>query len=539
MTDANSSSSPQRKLLMIILDGWGLNKAYPGNAIHLAHTPNFDQLWGKGRDKDIGVGPSSLPSRKATARLQASGKAVGLPAGQMGNSEVGHLAIGSGRVLYQDLVKINQDIAEGNLEQKVVLLEAIEHAREHKSQLHIKGLYSPGGVHSHQKHIKALLELAKKQGLDSDQVMLHLFTDGRDVPPRSALEFVQGLEQFIQKLNFGHISTVIGRYYAMDRDQNWERTDLAFQLLTQGEGQEFVNATQAIKHAYQQKISDEFIKPSKIKLDLNPGTGQKKKQKRQRGLIQANDSVIFANFRADRPRQLVQRFLDQGPSNLYYATMTTYDDQYPVHVVYPEKKVEQTLAQVLSQHQIKQLHITETVKYPHLTFFLNGKYQEPFPNEDWRMIKTYADIATHDQKPQMRTPDIAAELAQELKQEKYQVIITNFANGDMVGHTGDMQAAAAGCEVVDQALGQLLPLADKHQYQVMILADHGNCEQMLDEKNGEIITAHSNLPVPLIIISEQVKQLKREQGTLADVAPTALKLLQLPIPTAMSGKSMV
>ena len=499
-----------QKILMMVMDGWGLNKPYEGNAVHLANTPTYDQLW---------AGP-------AAAQLGASGRYVGLPPGQMGNSEVGHLTIGSGRIKYQDLVKINKAIETGSFFQEPVLLAAIEHAKQHNSRLHIKGLYSPGGVHSHQKHINALLQLAKNQGLKSDQVFLHLITDGRDVPPRSAQQYLAELEKLMSELNFGRISTLVGRYYAMDRDHNWERTNQAFELLTAGKGQQFDNVQAAIEQSYDQDISDEFIKPCKI----GPV---------DQGLIKDNDAVIFANFRSDRPRQLVERFLERGPDNLYYATMTTYNDQFPVKVVYPETKIEKTLAEIISQAGLTQLHITETVKYPHLTYYLNGKYEQPFPLEDRIMIDTYSDIDTHDQKPQMRTPEIKDEITADIKQGKHQVIFANFPNGDMVGHTGNIPAAIKGCETVDQALAEILPIAAEHHYHVMLLADHGNCEEMLDEETNEVITAHSSNPVPFILVSDRYQQLRKDEGGLADIAPTILTILGLDIPTEMTGESLV
>jgi 2,3-bisphosphoglycerate-independent phosphoglycerate mutase len=499
------------KLITVILDGWGLNIPYEGNAVYKAKTPTFDRLW----------------QGKSTALVQTSGEYVGLPKGQMGNSEVGHMSIGSGRVIYQDLVKINKAIEDGSLYDKDVLVKAIKHVRQNDSKLHIKGLYSPGGVHSHHKHIDALLRLADKHDLDPDQVIVHVITDGRDVPPKSAKADLKHLESVIKELGVGKISSLVGRYYAMDRDHNWDRTDQAFDLLTKGKGQQFDSIIKALEESYQEGVNDEFVKPAKI--------GPK-----DEGLIEEGDAVIFANFRADRPRQLVERFIEKGPADLFYATMTTYNSEFEgVEVVFPEKKVDQTLSETISQAGLKQLHITETVKYPHLTFFLNGKHEHPFSGEDRDMVKTYSDIETHDEKPQMRAPEIKEKILDDIEAEKHQFIITNFANGDMVGHTGNIDAAVKGCEVVDHALSEIIQAAHQHNYQVLILADHGNCEQLIDEKSGEEITAHSTNPVPLIMVSSEFEEFNRYTGSLVDIAPTILTMLHLDVPPEMTGRSFV
>ncbi len=505
-----SQTNSGEKILVIIADGLGLNMPYKGNAHYLANTPVFDKLW-----------------REApTAVLQASEEAVGLPAGQMGNSEVGHMTIGSGRINYQDLMRINKAVEEETLSREKVLQQAIEHAKKNNSKLHIKGLYSPGGVHSHQDHIDALLKMAAESGLQSDQIFVHIITDGRDTPPKVAKQYLQDLKDYLAELGKGQISTLIGRYYAMDRDHNWDRTDKAFNLMTQGEGKPATDVVEAIEQSYAQDENDEFVEPVKF--------GDKKE-----GLIQKNDAVIFANFRSDRPRQLVERFLEKGPSNLFYATMTTYNPDYEVHVVFPEKTLDNTIGEVLSRNNISQLRITETVKFPHLTYFLNGKNEEPFPAEDRVMIKTYSDIKTDDEKPQMRTPEIKEKIIEDIEAEKHQVIFTNFANGDMVGHSGNIEATIKGYEVVDQAYGEVLKAAQAHGYHVLFLSDHGNGDELIDPKSGEIVTAHSLNPVPFILVSKKYDKLNRYTGGLSDIAPTILKILEIEQPKEMTGQSLI
>jgi 2,3-bisphosphoglycerate-independent phosphoglycerate mutase len=505
-----SQTNSGEKILVIIADGLGLNMPYKGNAHYLAHTPVFDKLW-----------------REApTAVLQASEEAVGLPAGQMGNSEVGHMTIGSGRINYQDLMKINKAVEEKTLDQEKILQQAIEHVKKHNSKLHIKGLYSPGGVHSHQDHIDALLKIAAESGLRSDQVFFHVITDGRDTPPQAAKEYLQHLKDYLAELGIGKISTLVGRYYAMDRDHNWDRTDKAFNLMTQGEGKAANDIIEAIQQSYAQGENDEFVEPVKF--------GDKNE-----GLIQENDAVIFANFRSDRPRQLVERFLEKGPSNLFYVTMTTYNPDYEVHVVFPEKTLDNTIGEVLSKNNISQLRVTETVKFPHLTYFLNGKHEEPFAGEDRIMIKTYSDIKTDAEKPQMRTPEIKEEILKDIAAEKHQVIFTNFPNGDMVGHTGNIEATIKGYEVVDQAYGEVLKAAQARGYHVLFFSDHGNGDELINPKTGEVMTAHSLNPVPFILVSTKHNQLNRYVGGLSDIAPTILKILGIEQPAEMTGQSLI
>jgi len=499
-----------KKVLCIILDGWGIGKAYKGNAIHLAKTPIFDKLW------------HSAPR----AVLAAAGEEVGLPAGQMGTSEVNHMAIGAGRIIFQDLVKINKAVKSRSFHNNPAFIDAFEYVKKNNSTLHIKGLVSPGGIHSHSEHLYALLKAAKLYGLT--KVYIHIFTDGRDTLPESAISYIQELEDRVKEIGLGKIASISGRYYAMDRDHNWDRTDRAFTLLTAGAKKKKKSAVEAVKASYKKGITDEFIEPTAI--EVEPG---------EEGTIASNDAVIFVNFRSDRPRQLVERFLKKGPKNLKYVTMTQYSPDYDVQVAYPLVKISNSLGEVLSKKGVKQLRITETEKFAHLTFFLNGKQEEAFEGEDRIMLDSYSDIATHDKKPEMRTPDIVKQIIQDMKANNHQVIFTNLCNADMVGHSGGIKATIKAAEVVDKALADLLPVAKKKGYDVILIADHGNAEEMWDEMEKSEVTAHSTNPVPFILISKEYKELKKDEGGLDNVAPTILKILGIKKPKEMTGESLV
>ncbi len=503
--------STSHKVLTIILDGWGVNKPYPGNAITLANTPFYDQLLEK------------YPH----ITLECSGLAVGLPEGQMGTSEVNHMTIGAGRVIYQDLVKINKAIEENSFASNPEFQAAFEHVKKHNSKLHIKGLYSPGGVHSHSNHLKELIKAAKKAGL-AENTYLHLITDGRDTKPQSALEYIKDLEVFLQKESAGQVASVSGRYFAMDRDHNWDRTDKYFEMITQGKTpHRYSSISEAIESNYSQETSDEFIEPTLITNSEAPV------------LVEDNDAVIFFNFRSDRPRQIVERFLEKGSKNLYYVTMTQYNPNYEVHVAFPPTSTQDTLGEVLASNKLKQLRITETEKFAHLTFFMNCKKEEPFAGEERVMLESNSDIKEHDEKPEMRAPDIAEKLSQQLATEEYEAVFVNFCNADMVGHTGNIPATIKGIEAIDDALKMLLPIAKEHGYDVIITADHGNAEQMLDEDGGDRLTAHTTYPVPFILVSDRYDQLAANNGSMADVAPTILKLLEIEQPKLMTGKSLI
>lgn len=501
----------QRKVLTIVMDGWGLYKKYPGNAIALAKTPTFDKLF----------------DTSPRAIFEASGESVGLPDGQMGTSEVNHFTIGAGRAIYQDLVRINKAIKDQSFYTNTKFIEAFHHAKKHDSSLHILGLLSDGGVHSHQEHIHALLKAAKKH--DVKKVFIHVFTDGRDTLQRSALGYVQELERFIGELGLGQIASISGRYFAMDRDHNWDRTDRSFVVLTELQKERAENATKAIEASYEAGLFDEFIEPVAIATSGNI----------EDPIIKENDAVIFANFRNDRPRQLTERFIARGPRNLYYLTMTTYNPDYDVHVAFPPDEKVISVGEIISQAKIKQLRITETEKFAHMTFFLNCKREAVLEGEDRFMFDSYSDIKTHDERPQMRTPDIADHIVQDIKSGLHPVIFTNLCNADMVGHTGNIDAAIKGAEAVDQALAKILPVATQHGYDVIITADHGNSDEMIDEETGNILTSHSLNPVPFLLVTPRFYKLKYGVGTLTDMAPTILTLLGLDVPESMTGRSLV
>jgi 2,3-bisphosphoglycerate-independent phosphoglycerate mutase len=504
--------STQPKVLTFILDGWGINKPYPGNAIHLAKTPYFDQLW----------------QNQPHAELECSGLAVGLPEGQMGTSEVNHMVIGAGKVIYQDLAKIDKAIKDADFFDNPQFLKAFNHVKKHNSKLHIMGLYGPGGVHSHSNHVKALVQAAKKHGL-KDEVFLQMITDGRDTKPKSGLGYIEDLEEFLSTEGVGKIASLSGRYYAMDRDHNWERTDKYFEMVTQGKTEhQFSTASEAIQANYDQDTTDEFIEPALIT-----------EENQQPTLIQENDAVIFVNFRSDRPRQLTERILEKGPKNLLFVTMAQYNPDYQVEVAYPPEVVNETLGGAISKAGLKQLRITETEKFAHLTFFMNCKKEEPYPGEDRIMLDSNSDVKEHDEKPEMRTPDIAERLKTEIASEKYQAIFVNFCNADMVGHTGNIPATIKGIEAVDRALSELVPLAQQHGYDVIITADHGNAEQMLDEEEGDTVTAHTSYPVPFILVSSRYSKLNKDKAGMVNVAPTVLRLLEIEQPKEMTGESLV
>jgi 2,3-bisphosphoglycerate-independent phosphoglycerate mutase len=498
------------KVICLILDGWGLSARDEGNAIKLADTPNFDRFWHK----------------YPRAVLESSGKAVGLPEGQMGTSEVNHMTIGAGRVIFQDLVRINQAIEKESFYDNQAIIDAFKHVKKNNSTLHIKGLISPGGVHSHQEHVYALLKGAKMHGIED--VYIHVFTDGRDVAPRSAKKYVKELEQKIEEIGVGKIVSIAGRYYAMDRNKNWERTDKTFDLLTSGKGKKYSSVEAAIDAFYDQGVTDEFFEPSLIEVQAG-----------EEGTISTDDAVVFVNFRNDRPRQLVERFLEKGPDNLEYVTMTQYNPDYQVKVAYDPVEVNNSLGELLSQEGLKQLRITETEKFAHLTFFLNCKREAPFEGEDRMMFDSFSDVDTYDEKPKMRTPDIKREIIESIRSGSHEVIFTNLCNGDMVGHTGDMEAAVKGIETVDKAVGEIVEAALEEDYHLILTADHGNAEEMIEPETGEVKTAHTTNPVPFVLISNKYKSLNRMEGSLQDIAPTILQILGIDQPEEMTGKSLL
>ncbi len=499
------SDTSQKKLALIILDGWGHYKPYPGNAISLANTPNWDRIW----------------QENPRALLECSGEAVGLPAGQMGNSEINHAAIGSGRVIYQDLVKLNKAAAEGQLHSSPAIKEAFSRAKNNATALHIMGLLSPGGVHSHQDHIFALIKEAADFGVE--KIYVHAITDGRDTAPQSCLASFEELDKICQETG-AQLATIAGRYYAMDRDHNWERTDLAYSAIKDRLAPQFSSAKEAIEHSYENGKNDEFIIPCTIRV-----------ADEVEAKVKTADNLIFANFRNDRPRQLTERFLERGPENIFFVSMTLYSDKYPIAVAYGPEKIKRTLGEILAENEIKQFRTTETEKFAHLTFFMNCKREEPYPLEE-RFMFDSNKVESHAEKPEMKALDIADKVAETMSRGKHPVIFANICNGDMVGHTGDIKAAIKAVEAADQALGKIEQVAKEQDYFLIVTADHGNCEQMLNE-DGSIVTEHSTNPVPFVLINDG--QLIRQKGIMADIAPTILKLLALNQPSEMTGQSLV
>jgi 2,3-bisphosphoglycerate-independent phosphoglycerate mutase len=477
----------------VILDGWGCAPPGPGNAVELAGTPVFDSLW------------ASYPH----TTLKASGEAVGLPPGQMGNSEVGHLTIGSGRVLLQDLMRVNGAIENGELYANEALRSAFERARERGGNVHLLGLVSYGGVHSHIDHLRALLELAEREGM-ADRTWIHAFTDGRDVSPTSAVSDLAELPQ-------EKIATVVGRYYAMDRDERWERTERALAaLLQRDEGRTGRDPVAEVRRSYDEGVTDEFIEP--IVLEGRPR-------------IVPEDAVIFFNFRPDRARQLTQKLLVSG---FDVTTMTRYRDDFDAPVAFEDQEVSDVLAEVLAENDVAQLHAAETEKYAHVTYFFNGGREEPFEREERILVPSPRDVPSYDRKPEMSASELTQRFVEAVKSEDFGFAVLNFANPDMVGHTGSIEAAVKAVETVDTCLGKVLEAVEARGGVALVTADHGNAETMLDEQ-GRPHTAHTSNPVPLVLTDTNA-ELPAEGGELADLAPTALSLLGLTPSLQMTGK---
>lgn len=495
---------------MIICDGLGHRDEKEHNAIASAKTPNLDKYW------------LEFPH----ALLAASGEAIGLPEGQMGTSEANHLVMGAGRVIYQNLVKINRAARLGELASNPAVAEAFEHVKKHNSVLHIKGIVSPGGVHGHTDHIKSLVAAAKGVGVKN--ILLHLFTDGRDTAPKSALEYVADIEKFLADEGLGKIASLGGRYFGMDRDNNQDRIEKHFRVMTSKDGPKFSSATEAIQDAYAKGLTDEFIEPAL--LEISPG---------EYGCIQANDAVIFANFRSDRAKQIASEFKKSDIDNLQYVAMTKYDDNLDVCVAFPPEEIKNTLSEVIAQNGLKQLKVTETEKFTHLTFFFNAQKYEAEEGEDRILIDSNKDVATHDLKPEMKVFEITAELEKAMQENKYDFIATNLVNCDMVAHSGNFDAIVKGVEAVDVALGRIVAAAQANGYAAIITADHGNAEETFDPVGGQAVTSHTLNPVPFILISDAYKELKKGEGLLSDVAPTILKVMDLPIPSEMTGEILV
>lgn len=506
-----------KKAMLIILDGWGKGKHYDGNAIDIAKTPVYDDLI------------SNYPN----SSLNASGLAVGLPEGQMGNSEVGHMNIGSGRIIYQVLTKISKEIEDGEFYKNKVLVEAIEHAKKDGKNLHLMGLVSDGGVHSMNTHLYALLEMCKMH--EFKNVYVHAFLDGRDVAPDVGKSHIQELLDKMSEIGVGELATINGRYYAMDRDKRWDRTEMAYDSILLGIGRESEDPVNAVQESYDEDITDEFIKPVVITKNGKPVK-----------TLDDGDSVIFFNFRPDRARQLSHAITDVNfdgfdrkkvVENLYYATMTEYDITLTnVHIAYPPETFKNTLGQLIAKKGMKQLRIAETEKYAHVTFFFNGGVEIPNEGEDRALIPS-PKVATYDLKPEMSAIEVTDEVIKRIESDKYDLIILNFANSDMVGHTGIIPAAVKAVETVDDCIGRILKVAPEHNFTVMITADHGNSEKMIDTETGGPFTAHTTNMVPFIMYGQG--DVKLEDGILADIAPTILDVMGIEKPKEMTGHSLI
>lgn len=504
---------PHRPLALIILDGWGYSEDPDNNAILAANTPVWDKLWQQY--------PHTL--------IHASGAGVGLPGDQMGNSEVGHLNLGAGRVVYQEFTRISKAIEEGAFFDNPVLSEAVDKAVANNKAVHIFGLLSDGGVHSHETHIHAMVEMAIKRG--AEKVYVHAFLDGRDTPPKSAQSALDALEKTFEKLGTGRLATLIGRFYAMDRDQRWTRVEEAYKLIAEGQGAyHFATGSEGLAAAYEREETDEFVKPTTIG-DATP--------------IKDGDSIVFMNFRSDRARELTECFIKPEfdgftlPRQIKLAsfvTLTEYKKDFAVPVAFPTEKMNNILGAYLSSLGLKQLRIAETEKYAHVTFFFNGGLDKPFDGED-RILIPSPKVDTYDQQPAMNAPEVTDNLVEAIQSNKYDVIICNYANADMVGHTGNFNAAVEAIEALDTCLGKVWAALEQAGGEMIVTADHGNAERMVNHETGQAHTAHTNNVVPLLFAGRNATC--HENGTLSDIAPTMLSLLDLPIPAEMSKHLLI
>ncbi|MFQ5441302.1 MAG: 2,3-bisphosphoglycerate-independent phosphoglycerate mutase [Thermodesulfobacteriota bacterium] len=501
-----------KPVCLIVLDGWGINPKREYNATAIADTPNLDRLYGE------------YPWTK----LQTSGEAVGLPEGQMGNSEVGHLTLGSGRIVFQELTRITKAIKDGSLGKNPALKDLMNKVREAAGALHLMGLVSDGGVHSHIDHLYALIEAAKDEGID--RVYVHAFLDGRDTPPKSGAGYIKALSEFLKEKGAGSIATVSGRFYAMDRDKRWDRVKEAYDAITSGAGSEAEDPVSAVESAYARGETDEFVKPTVIKGSYAP--------------VSDDDGVLFFNYRADRSRELTAAFTESGfngfkrkalPRLCGFATMTEYDRKFTVPVLFAPQEIKNNLGEVLAGKGVKQFRVSETEKYAHVTFFFNGGVEKPFPGEERFLIPSVRDVPTYDKKPEMRAAEIAGAAVEKIEEGGYSFILMNIANGDMVGHTGILDAVIKGCEAVDRAVGEVAAAAKKG-WTVIVTSDHGNAEQLIDYATGEPFTAHAINPVPFILIDDALKGVVlKSGGGLKDVAPTVLKIMGIEKPAEMEG----
>ncbi len=509
----------KKPTVLMILDGYGLNARKDGNAVAEANTPVMDKLM------------AECPFVEGNA----SGMAVGLPEGQMGNSEVGHLNMGAGRIVYQELTRITKEIQDGTFFENPALLKAVENCKEKDSALHMFGLLSDGGVHSHNTHLYGLLELARRNGLS--KVYVHCFLDGRDTPPASGKGYAEALEEEMKKIGVGEIASVMGRYYAMDRDNNYDRVKLAYDALTKGEGLTAAGGPEGIQASYDREETDEFVKPTVVVKDGAPVA-----------TIKDGDSVIFFNFRPDRAREITRSFCDDdfkgfergGRLNLTYVCFSDYDPTIPnKEIAFHKISVTNTFGEWLAAKGMKQARIAETEKYAHVTFFFNGGVEKPNEGEDRILVNSPKDVATYDLKPQMSAYEVCDRLVEAINSGSYDVIIINFANPDMVGHTGVEAAAIKAVEAVDECVGRAVEALKEAGGQMFICADHGNAEQLVDYETGAPFTAHTTNPVPFILVNADPSYALREGGCLADIIPTLIEMMGMEQPEEMTGKSLL
>lgn len=508
----------KKPTVLMILDGFGLNEKHEANAVYEANTPNIDGLM-----KDYPF-----------VRGYASGLAVGLPEGQMGNSEVGHLNMGAGRIVYQELTRITKEIDDGDFFKNEALLEGIRKVKANNSALHLYGLLSDGGVHSHNTHLYGLLELARREEIQ--QVYVHCFLDGRDTAPTSGKGFVEALEQKMKELGVGEIATVMGRYYVMDRDNRWERVEKAYKAIAEGEGNRTLNAVEAVAASYREGVNDEFVVPAVVEKDGKPV-----------GKVNDNDTVVFFNFRPDRAREITRAFcmnefegFDRGTrKDISYVCFSEYDITIPnKSVAFHKVELKNTFGQFLAENGKTQARIAETEKYAHVTFFFNGGVEVPNEGEDRILVKS-PQVATYDLQPEMSAFEVCEKLTEAMKSDKYDVIIINFANPDMVGHTGIEKAAIAAIEAVDCCVGKAVAALKEVEGTMFVCADHGNAEQLVDYTTGESFTAHTTNPVPFILVNYKPEYTLKEGGCLADIAPTIIEIMGLKQPAEMTGKSLL
>ena len=501
--------------MLMILDGFGINENEKGNAVKLANTPNIDKLM------------KTCP----TTQIYTSGMQVGLPDGQMGNSEVGHTNIGAGRIVYQELTKITKSIEDGDFFSIPELVEAIENCKKNHSKLHILGLLSDGGVHSHIRHLFALLELAKRK--DFEDVYVHCFLDGRDTPPASGESYIAKLEEKMKEKGVGKIASISGRFYAMDRDKRWQRVQKAYDALVNGVGNKATSAISAIEASYQKEVFDEFVEPTVIYSGDSPVA-----------TIQNNDSVIYFNFRPDRAREITRTLVDPDfkefetkKMKLYFVCFRQYDETIPnVEIAFKPETLKNTFGEYISNLGLTQLRIAETEKYAHVTFFFNGGEEKQYPGED-RILVPSPKVETYDMQPEMSAEEVTVKVVEAIKSGKYNVIILNYANPDMVGHTGSLEAAIKAIEKIDDCVQRVVDAVKEQGGELLITADHGNAEQMIDYKTGEPHTAHTTNPVPLILVGKDDVKLK--SGKLADLAPTMLDMMGIEKPEQMTGNSLI